>query len=76
MMRPSKGTFDDLSFSINTNCFPGKTEHYQAMNFAIRKLIPANDDLYQKLEFKTIDGRKCFQVTSCDNIVNTYWKIE
>lgn len=32
--------------------------------------------LYQKLEFKTINGRECFEVTSSDNVVDTYWKVE
>jgi hypothetical protein len=31
--------------------------------------------LYQKLVFKTIGGRECFQVTSSDNITDTYYKI-
>ncbi len=32
--------------------------------------------LYQKLEFKTINGRQCFEVTSSDNITDRYWKVE
>lgn len=32
--------------------------------------------LYQKLEFKTIGGKQCFQVTSSDNVTDTYWKVE
>lgn len=31
--------------------------------------------LFQKLEFKTIDGRQCFEVTSSNNITDRYYKI-
>lgn len=33
-------------------------------------------DLFQKLEFKTIDGRQCFEVTSSQNITDRYYKID
>ena len=32
--------------------------------------------LYQKLEFKTINGKQCFEVTSSNGITDRYWKIE
>lgn len=31
--------------------------------------------LYQKVEFKTIGGRECFQVTSSDGTVDTFYKV-
>jgi hypothetical protein len=31
--------------------------------------------LYQKLVFKTIDGRECFEVTSSDGLTDRYYKI-
>ena len=33
-------------------------------------------DLFQKLEFKTINGRPCFEVTSSQNITDRYYKID
>lgn len=33
-------------------------------------------DLFQKLEFKTIDGRQCFEVTSSENITDRFYKID
>ena len=32
--------------------------------------------LFQKLEFKTINGRQCFEVTSSENITDRYYKID
>jgi hypothetical protein len=32
--------------------------------------------LYQKLEFKTIDGKKCFEVTSSDGVTDRYYKVD